>query len=85
MRSLGSLEVTRGHLEVNNVYHICFHLAWVQGSIILLLPHQNQKSKIREENSKRGIKREEKKKNGKKKGVKGRKKEKIKERTEKIS
>ena len=50
---------------------------------------RNQKSKIREENSKLIRKRRDKKggeeKNGKKKGGKGRKKEKIKERTEKIS
>ena len=48
---------------------------------------RNQKSKIREENSKLIRKRRDKKggieKNGKKKGEKGRKKEKIKERTEK--
>ena len=66
----------------------------VQGSIILLLPppplrggERNQKSKIREGNSKLIRKRRDKKggieKNGKKKGEKGRKKEKIKERTEK--
>ena len=49
---------------------------------------RNQKSEIREENSKLIRKRRDKKreeKNGKKKGGKGRKKEKIKERTEKIS
>ena len=50
---------------------------------------RNQKSDIREENSKLIRKRRDKKgreeKNGKKKGGKGRKKEKIKERTEKIS
>ena len=48
---------------------------------------RNQKSEIREENSKLIRKRRDKKggeeKNGKKKGGKGRKKEKIKERTEK--
>ena len=49
---------------------------------------RNQKSEIREENSKLIRKRRDKKgeeKNGKKKGGKGRKKERIKERTEKIS
>ena len=50
---------------------------------------RNQKSEIREENSKLIRKRRDKKggieKNGKEKGGKGRKKEKIKERTEKIS
>ena len=53
------------------------------------MPPHKSKSEIREENSKLIRKRRDKKggeeKNGKKKGGKGRKKEKIKERTEKIS